>query len=72
MVRFSRIEHIGPGEIREVEVREIKQSDLLKCPHCIMDPKHFNQDGTCKCRDPQAREMIDWGYKWDQKSKMWK
>jgi hypothetical protein len=33
-------------------VRMIKQSDMQKCPHCIMVPSHYREDGTCK-----------WGYK---------
>lgn len=46
-------------------VRRIKQRDMLKCPHCIMVPEHYREDGTCKCDDPveQAKMVKEWGYK---------
>jgi hypothetical protein len=45
-------------------IRFIKQSDILKCPHIIMDPSHYREDGTCKCDDPaEQKKMIkEWGY----------
>lgn len=46
-------------------VRMIKQSDMLKCPHCIMMPSHYREDGSCKCDDPKEQAMMirEWGYK---------
>ena len=46
-------------------IRMIKQSDMLKCPHCIVMPDHYREDGTCKCDDPveQAMMIKEWGYK---------
>jgi len=47
-----------------IDVRKIKQSDIAKCPFFILDQRHYNQDGSCKCRDPkeQVRMMREWGY----------
>lgn len=47
-----------------VNVRLIKQSDIGKCPHVIMVPTHYREDGTCKCDDPieQAMMIREWGY----------
>jgi len=45
-------------------VREIRQSDIAKCPHYIMVPEHYRYNGTCRCDDPEHSEMRDWGYKW--------
>ena len=48
-----------------VNVREIKQEDMLKCPFCIMLAEHYREDGSCRCNDPEHRKMMmkEWGYK---------
>lgn len=46
------------------DVRLIKQSDMRKCPHFIMDPRHYRKDGSCFCNDPDHTEMAEWGYEW--------
>ena len=53
---------IGPNGITNVRI--IKQSDIAKCPHFILDADHYREDGTCKCDDPEEqRKMIrEWGY----------
>ncbi len=61
MTTFGKL---GPDG-RLTSIRIIKQSDMLKCPHCIMVPEHYRDDGTCKCDDPTATVMADWGYTWD-------
>lgn len=40
---------------------------MLKCPFSIMMPEHYRNDGTCKCDDPDHREMMihDWDYSRD-------
>jgi len=45
-------------------VRLIKQSDLRKCPHYILVPEHYRDDGSCRCNDQSHAEMKEWGYKW--------
>jgi hypothetical protein len=55
-----------------MNVRILKQSDILKCPYCIMMPEHYNQDGTCRCTDPTHTEMKEWGYKWDKTLLRWR
>lgn len=59
-VQFSTLHPDGTV----TNVRTIKQSDIAKCPHFIMVPEHYREDGTCKCNDPveQARMIKDWGY----------
>lgn len=63
MTRFSELRMID-GKLVETNVREVKQSDMLRCPHCIMVADHYREDGTCRCNDPTATEMKDWGYEW--------
>jgi hypothetical protein len=60
-VQFGTLEEDG----HLTNVRMIKQSDMVKCPHCIMVPEHYRQDGTCKCDDPAEQAMMikKWGYK---------
>lgn len=64
MVKFSKLELDKFGNYKEVSVREIPQSAIGKCPHCIFDANHYWHDGSCKCYDPNAKEMADWGYTW--------
>jgi len=65
MTRFSRLlPPIGDEPAREVDIREIKQSDLMKCPHCILVADHYREDGSCRCNDPDHKVMKQWGYKW--------
>jgi hypothetical protein len=45
-------------------VRYIRQEDIQSCPHCIMVQEHYNEDGTCRCKDKAHTEMKDWGYNW--------
>ena len=47
-----------------INVREIKQSDLAKCPFTIFDPFHYRNDGSCKCNDQEHRRfmMDNWEY----------
>lgn len=50
-----------------MSIRYIRQSDMLKCPFAIVMPEHYRNDGTCKCDDPDHREMMihDWDYSRD-------
>ena len=44
--------------------RELPQSAMQKCPHCIMVPEHYRDDNTCRCDDPDHTDMSEWGYDW--------
>ncbi|KKK88414.1 hypothetical protein LCGC14_2743420 [marine sediment metagenome] len=59
-IRFSTLHRDGS----ESNVRAIKQSDISACPHIIMLPGHYRDDGSCKCNDPQeqAKMIREWGY----------
>jgi hypothetical protein len=50
-----------------VDVRTIKQSDLLACPFVILVPSHYRADGSCRCDDRFHAEMKEWGYRWNGK-----
>ena len=63
MTRFSKLGMVD-GKLVETNVREIKQSDMLRCPHAIMVAEHYREDGSCRCNDPAATEMKSWGYNW--------
>ncbi len=65
MTRFSTLHPDGT----ETNVREIKQSDMLACPHFIMVAEHYRDDGSCKCKGDdadtvahQAMMVLEWGY----------
>lgn len=47
-----------------MQVRYLKQYDMLKCPFVIMVPEHYRDDGTCLCDDAEHRKMMikEWGY----------
>lgn len=42
----------------------MRQSDLSRCPFFILMPEHYREDGTCKCDNPEHREMMirEWEY----------
>lgn len=69
-IRFSKMTLEGERLV-ETSVRVIKQSDIGKCPHVIFVPEHYRDDGTCKCNDPAATEMKEWGYRWSKKKRQW-
>jgi hypothetical protein len=69
MTRFSNME-LRDGCLVETEVREIKQNDMMRCPHHIMVARHYRDDGSCKCNDPNEKIMRKWGYRW--KNGSWK
>lgn len=64
MVKFSRLELDKFGDYTEVFVRELPQSAIGKCPHHIFEADHYREDNTCKCDDPNAKEMAESGYTW--------
>ncbi len=45
-------------------IRSIKQSDIGRCPHVILLPEHYREDGSCLCDDPDHRKRMikEWGY----------
>jgi len=49
----------------------MRQADMLKCPQCIMVPKHYRPDGSCRCDDPDHTEMAEWEYTWDEETQRW-
>lgn len=63
MTRFSKLQMVNGAPV-ETDVREIKRSDILKCPNCILVADHYREDGTCKCDDPSEAVMREWGYAW--------
>ena len=67
MVRFSKLNPDGT----ETNIRNINQSDLTKCPHYILMPEHYRQDGSCRCNDKTHTEMREWGYRWNNKINRW-
>jgi hypothetical protein len=52
-------------------VKTVKRSDIDSCPHLIMVPEHYNDDGTCRCGDQTHQEMADWGYTWSDVDRRW-
>jgi hypothetical protein len=52
-------------------VRYLRREDILACPWVIMASEHYREDGTCKCDDPTAKEMREWGYVWNTQTKRW-
>jgi len=63
MTRFSKLTFVD-GKPVETDIREIAQSRLSACPHCIMVAEHYREDGSCKCNDRNETVMKEWGYTW--------
>lgn len=66
---YGEEEFVQFGELHEdgtyAEVATISSDDIRRCPHYIMVPVHYRADGTCRCDDPDATVMAEWGYKWN-------
>lgn len=71
MTRFSKLELVD-GKLVEINVREIPQSAIGRCPHVIFVADHYRPDGSCKCDDPSNSVMREWGYRWDEKLRKWR
>lgn len=54
-------------QVQTAPITVMRQSDILKCSHCIMMPEHYKQDGSCRCGDVTHTVMAEWGYEWDGK-----
>lgn len=59
-VQFGTLETDG----NVTNVRVLRSSDLRACPHFILVPEHYRDDGSCRCNDPEATVMKEWGYVW--------
>lgn len=59
-IKFATLNADG----QETDVRMIKQSDIMACPHFILMRTHYRPDGSCKCDDATERAMMisEWGY----------
>jgi hypothetical protein len=72
MTTFSKLTLDAKGNPVETDIREINQSDMMKCPHFIMTPEHYRSDGTCRCDDITHTEMAKWGYQWNSIRRQWR
>ena len=59
---------MSEDKLKNGTVYTMKQSDVHKCPHYIMMPNHYRDDGTCKCNELGHQDMLAWGYVWNGKS----
>lgn len=64
MTTFSELKLVD-GEPVVTKTRTIKSSSLVKCPHSIWMPQHYDENESCRCDDVKHTEMLDWGYEWD-------
>ena len=55
-------------QLKNGTVYTMKQTDVHNCPHYIMMPNHYRDDGTCKCNELGHQDMLALGYVWDGKS----
>lgn len=51
-VVFSQMDNRGSV----TKTRVINFSDIQRCPKVILVPEHYEEDGTCRCNNPQC----DW------------
>lgn len=51
--------------------RIVAKFDPTACEHCIWEPEHYREDGSCKCNDPNDSNMDGWGYAWDPNRGTW-
>ncbi len=51
--------------------RTISLRMIRACPYLILLPEHYREDGSCRCDDPEAPEMVRGGYTWDAEAGRW-
>lgn len=39
--------------------RSIKRSMIMACPHFILAPEHYRDDGTCRCDEERAQRLAN-------------
>lgn len=59
-IEFGTLSEEGGYE----HTRTLSKATILECPHLILVPEHYREDGTCRCTDPTHTEMAEWGYAW--------
>lgn len=47
-----------------VRAVSVMVNQIRDCPHTIMVPEHYHNDGTCRCTDATHTTMAAWGYTW--------
>lgn len=67
MTEFGRLDPDGTY----THLRTISQADLMACPHFILTPEHYREDGRCRCDDPAHSVMVEWGYTWNEQEERW-
>lgn len=75
LVANANVRRIGASQMTTPE-EKLKTGTVRviyphRCPHYILVPEHYREDGICKCNDPGALEMREWGYKWSRKKGLW-
>ena len=63
--------NLDPETGKYTHVRKLPQSRMQACPHFIMDPIHYTEEGSCRCRDIEHTEMEAWGYEWNDANERW-
>lgn len=53
------------------DVRVIQHDAIAACPWTIFMAEHYREDGSCRCTDPTATVMLEWGYAWDDEAGQW-
>jgi hypothetical protein len=59
-------------QLKTTKIVQMKHADIMKCPHAILIPIHYNEDGSCRCNDITHTNMATWGYRWDGMTRTWK
>lgn len=60
---------LGPEGLQTVRVLPLEA--VMRCPHVILLPSHYREDGSCRCNEPDYPEMQKAGYIWDPETKQW-
>jgi len=72
---MSDSEKIHFGTLHEdgsvTDERTLEKTVIKQCPHLIIATEHHRQDGSCRCDDPDHKEMHGWEYQWDEEKKRW-
>lgn len=66
-MRYTKLTFVGGKPVDT----EIVHNEPRRCPHAIFVGEHYRANGSCRCDDPSATVMAEWGYVWNSAVALW-
>lgn len=72
-IPFTKLIVSDQGVIQVKEETSLSTTAINNCRYHIMDPIHYckKHPENCRCKDPNHKEMLEWGYLWNSTTSRW-